>query len=110
VLFVVPVPDVAAINADDDRHLRDRLRLALARVKATQLLAAEVSVVTGSDLVQVAANGAGIGGAADRQKVFQQLGGQAEGNQRGPFRLEINQFRGGALGEQLAQRALLAEG
>ena len=57
-------------HADDDRHLRDRLRLALARVKATQLLAAEVSVVTGSDLVQVAANGAGIGGAADRQHLI----------------------------------------
>src|SRR4051812_1856919 len=48
VLFVVPVPDVAAIDADDDRSLRERL--VLARVKATQLFAAEIGVVTAGDL------------------------------------------------------------
>ena len=57
------------------------------------------------NLVQVAANGAGVGGAADRQNFFQQLGRQAEGNQRGPFRFQIQQLRSGVLGEQLAQRA-----
>jgi hypothetical protein len=62
------------------------------------------------NLVQVAAKGAGVGGAADRQNFFQQLGSQAEGNQRGPFRFQIQQLRSGVLGEQLAQRVLLAEG
>src|SRR3954452_15271074 len=57
------------------------------------------------NLVQVAANGAGVGGAADRQNFFQQLGSQAEGDQRGPFRFQIQQLRSGVLGEQLAQRA-----
>jgi hypothetical protein len=104
-LFVVPVPDVAAIEADDDRRLRERLALARTTVKATRRLAAAVGVVTGSDLVQVAANGAGIGGAADRQHLIQQLGSQAEGDQRGPFGFQIEPLRCGVVCEQHAQRA-----
>ena len=104
-LFVVPVPDVAAVDADDDRFLRERLAIIRTAFKANWLLAAKISFMAGGNLVQVAANGAGVGGAADRQNLFQQLGSQAEGNQRGPFRFQIQQLRGGVLGEQLAQRA-----
>ena len=51
VFLVVPVPDVAAVDADDDRCLRERLAFARTTVNATRLLAAEVGIVAGSDLV-----------------------------------------------------------
>src|SRR4051794_22685390 len=43
--------------------------------------------------------------AADRQDVLQQAGGHTVGHQRGPARLEIEQLRGGMLGEEPGQRA-----
>jgi hypothetical protein len=62
----MPVPDVAAVDADDDRFLGDRLVIIRIAFQANRLLAAKISFMAGSDLVQVAANGAGVGGAADR--------------------------------------------
>jgi hypothetical protein len=55
--------------------------------------------------MQVATNGAGIGRAADRQNLFQQRGGQVEGDQRGPFGLQREPFWSRVLGEQPGQRA-----
>jgi hypothetical protein len=43
VLFVMPVPDIAAVDADDDRCLRERLTVDQTLVNPTRLLAAEVS-------------------------------------------------------------------
>jgi hypothetical protein len=82
----VPVPEVAAIDADDDRVLPDLPLPTIGRsvLDATRSPVTKVGFVPGGDLVQVAANSAGIGGAADRQDLFQQLGSQAEGDQRGP--------------------------
>jgi hypothetical protein len=104
-LFIVPVPEVAAVDADDDRFLRERLAIIRTAFKANWLLAGKISFMANGNLVQVAANSAGVGGAADRQNLFQQLGSQAEGNQRGPPGFQIQQFRSDVLGEQLAQRA-----
>ena len=59
----------------------------------------------GGDLVQMLADGLGVGGAGDRQDVLEQGGGHAEGDQRGPAGFQIQQLRGGVFGEQLGQRA-----
>src|SRR3954447_2809384 len=105
VLFVVPVPDVAAVDADDDCRLRERLAIGGTALDGTRLLAAEVGFVAGGNLVQVTADGRRVNSAIDRQDVLQQAGGHAVGNQRGPARLEIEQLRGGMLGEEPGQRA-----
>ena len=57
------------------------------------------------DLVQVLADGFGVCRVGDRQDVLEQGGGQAEGDQRGPAALQIQQLRRGVFGEQLGQRA-----
>ncbi len=66
---------LAAVDADDDRRLRDWPRLAIdgPALNATGLLGAEVGFVAGSDPVQVTAEGRGVNGAADRQDVLQQV-------------------------------------
>ena len=61
--------------------------------------------MAGGDLVQVTADGRGVSGAADRQNVLQQIRGHAVGHQRGPAGLQIEQFRGDALGQEQVQRA-----
>jgi hypothetical protein len=80
--LIVPVPDVATIDADDDGCLRERLTVDPTLVKPTRLLAAEVSFMAGGNLVQVTADGRGVSGAADRENVLQQLRCHAVGNQR----------------------------
>jgi hypothetical protein len=65
-------------------------------VKTTELFVAEIGVVTASDLVQVAADGRGVSGAADRQNILQQIRCHAVGHQRGPAGLQVKQFRGDA--------------
>src|SRR4051794_469859 len=57
------------------------------------------------DLVQVLADGLGVGRIGDRQDVPEQGGGHAEGEQGCPAALQIQQLRGGVLGEQLGQWA-----
>ena len=47
----MPVPDVAAVDADDDRFLRDRLVIIRIAFQANRLLAAKISFMTGSDLL-----------------------------------------------------------
>jgi hypothetical protein len=55
--------------------------------------------------VQVAADGLGVGRVGDRQDVLEQGSGHAEGDQGCPAALQIQQLRGGVLGEQFGQRA-----
>ena len=104
-LFVVPVPDVAAVDADDDRFLRDGRLAAAGRHPHARLAGAEIGVLPGGDLVQMLADGLGVGRAGDRQDVLEQSGRHAEGHQGGPAALQVEQFRRGVLGEQLGQRA-----
>src|SRR3712207_872605 len=47
-LLVVPVPEVAAVDADDDRFLRERLAIIRAAFQANRLLAAKISFMAGS--------------------------------------------------------------
>jgi hypothetical protein len=56
VFLVVPVPDIAAVDADDDRCLREPLAGARTAFEANRLLAAKVSFVAGGDLVQLTAD------------------------------------------------------
>src|SRR4051812_39590028 len=63
-------------------------------------LGAEVGLMADGDPVQVAANGRGVGAAADRQDLLQQLGGQAVGDQRRPAGFQVEQLRRGVLGQQ----------
>ncbi len=106
-LFIVPVPEVAAIDPDDDRFPWDRRWLASGGtvIPGARLAGAEVGLMPVGDLVQVLADGLGVGRIGDRQDVPEQGGGHAEGDQRGPAALQIQQLRGGVFGEQLGQRA-----
>src|SRR3954453_5160985 len=62
VFLVVPVADVAAIEADDDRSLRDRPRRALGGTArdVARLPGAELGFMPGGDPVQGAAEGRGV--------------------------------------------------
>ena len=62
VLFVVPVPDVAAVDADDDCRLRERLAIGGTALDGTRLLAAEAGFVAGGNLVQATADGRRVNG------------------------------------------------
>ena len=66
---------------------------------------AEFGLLSKRDLVQVVADGRGIGPGIDRQHVLQQAGCQAIGHQRCPAGLQVEQLRGGVLGKQRGQRA-----
>ena len=70
---VVLVPDIATIDADDDRFRRQRPAVDRTLVKPNRLFVAEIGVVTAGDLVQVPADVRGVSGAADQQNVFQQF-------------------------------------
>ena len=79
--FVVPVAQVGAVDADDDRPLRHGQLLAVGRVafnfSEAGLFIAEFGLLSKRDLVQVVADGRGIGPGIDRQDVLQQAGCQA---------------------------------
>ncbi len=72
--FVMPVAQVGAVDADDDRPLRYGQLLAVGRVAFTfseaGLSIAEFGLLSKRDLVQVVANGGGIGPDIDRQDVL----------------------------------------
>src|SRR4051794_33503883 len=107
--FVVPVAQVGAVDADDDWPLRYGQLLAIGRVvfnfSGAGLSIAEFGLLSKRNLVQVVANSRCIGSDIDRQHVLQQAGCQAEGHQRCPAGLEVEQLRGGMLGKQPSQRA-----
>jgi len=92
----MPVPEIAAVDPDNDRLPRDR-RLASGWTTFHQArrLTAKGSVVPVGDLVQVLADGFGVGRVGHRQNVPEQSGGHAEGDQRGPAALQIQQLRRG---------------
>jgi hypothetical protein len=106
----VPVPEVATVDPDNDRFPRHRRWLVSGGtvIPQARLAGAEVGVLPGGDLVQMLANG--LGGAGDRQDVLEQGGGHAEGDQGCPTALQIQQLRGGVLGEQLGQRTEVSAG
>ena len=83
--FVVPVAQVGAVDADDDRPLRHGQLLSVGGIvfnfSETGPLIAEFGLLSQRDLVQVVADGRGIGPGIDRQHVLQQAGCQAEGHQ-----------------------------
>src|SRR4051812_39543446 len=68
-------------------------------------LTTKVGVVPVDDLVQMLADGLWVCGAGDRQDVLEQGGRYAEGDQRRPTALQIQQLRRGVFGQQLGQRA-----
>ena len=84
-----------------------RAALAVGRVafKEARPFIAEFGLLSKRDHVQVVADGCGIGSGIDRQDVFQQAGCQTIGHQRCPACLQVEQLRGGMLGEQCSQRA-----
>jgi hypothetical protein len=104
--FVVPAAQVCTVDADDDWPLRYGHLLAVGRVASNfseaGLSIGEFSLLSKRDLVQVVASGRGTG--IDRQHVLQQAGCQAEGHQRCPACLQVEQLRGSVLGKQPSQR------
>ena len=81
--FVVPVAQVGAVDADDDRPLRHGQLLSTGGVSFNDAgpFITELGLLSKRDLVQVVADGGGIGSDIDRQDVLQQAGCQAEGHQ-----------------------------
>ena len=80
--FVVPVAQVCAVDANDDRPLRYGQPLAVGRVafdfSEAGLSIAEFGLLSKRDLVQVVADGRCVGPGIDRQHVLQQAGCQAD--------------------------------
>jgi hypothetical protein len=105
--FVVPVAQVCAVDANDDRPLRHGQLLSTGRVSFNDAgpFITELGLLSKRDLVQVVADGGGIGSDIDRQDVLQQAGCQAVGHQRCPAGLQVEQLRGGVLGKQRSERA-----
>src|ERR687898_677855 len=66
--FVVPVAQVCAVDADNDRPRRHGQFLAIGGIALNEarLLIAEVGLLTARNLVQVVADGGGIGSDIDR--------------------------------------------
>src|SRR6188508_864920 len=100
-------PKILAWRNDLDRFLRDRRWLVSGGtvIPQARLAGAEVGILPGGDLVQMLADSLGVGRAGHRQDILEQGGCHAEGDQGGPAGLQIEQLRGGVLGEQLGQRA-----
>jgi hypothetical protein len=105
--LVVPVPEIATVDPDNDRFPRDRRWLVSGGTVIAQarLAGAEVGVVPGGDPVQVLADGLWVGRAGDRQDILEQGGHHAKGDQGCPAALQVEQLRGAVVSEQLGQRA-----
>ena len=102
-LLVVPVPEVAAIDPDNDclRGIGDAWPAAGPSSTKPGCSLPRSASCRAATLCRWRRMVSALVGAADRQDVLQQGGGHAEGDQRGPAGLQIEQLRGDVLGEQL---------
>src|SRR3954454_13507412 len=105
--LVMPVPEIAAVDPDNDRFPRDRRWLTNCGtvIPGARLAGAEVGVLPGGTLVQVLADSLRGGRGGDRQNVLEQGGGHAKGEQGCAAALQIQQLRRGVFGQQLSQWA-----
>jgi hypothetical protein len=90
-------------DPDNDRFPRHRRWLVSGGtvIPEIRLAGAEIGVLPEGNLVQVAADSLGVGRAGHWQDVLEQGSGHTEGDQGCPAALQIQQLRGGVLGEQL---------
>ena len=103
-LFLMPVLDGAAVDADDHPVLLDLFPPGIGEtaLDEVRLFGTEVSFLPGNDPMEVAADRRNVDGAPDRQDLLEQLRGQVNGNQQVPFGLQVEQFRTDVLGGDIS--------
>jgi hypothetical protein len=105
-LSVLPVPDVAAIQADHDAPLRKRQPCPVGRATFDEAgpLLREFGFGTLGHTQHVLAQRGRIGAGRDRKDVGKQFDRSGVRHERCPARLQVEPFRGDMVGDQGLQR------
>jgi len=105
-LLLVPIPDISTIEPHRDRspEVRRRTRVSRATVSNDFRVFSSLFLTALGHGARVVLNRGGVQGLVQGQKVLEDAGRHAIGDQRGPLRFHEEQFWSSRLSEEYTQR------